>query len=87
MQTSPGIVALAFSGGLDTSYCVPRLAEQGWAVHTIYVNTGGASPEERVAIRRQAEAVGCVAHHEVDARALVFDRFVRYLIQIGRAHV
>jgi argininosuccinate synthase len=81
MQTSPGIVALAFSGGLDTSYCVPRLAEQGWAVHTIYVNTGGASPEERVAIRRQAEAVGCVAHHEVDARALVFDRFVRYLIQ------
>ncbi len=81
MHTSPGVVALAFSGGLDTSYCVPRLAEQGWAVHTIYVNTGGASPEERAAIRRQAEAVGCVAHHEVDARALVFDRFVRYLIQ------
>jgi argininosuccinate synthase len=81
MQTSPGVVALAFSGGLDTSYCVPRLAEQGWAVHTVYVNTGGASAEEREAIRRQAEAVGCVAHHEVDARALVFDRFVRYLIQ------
>jgi argininosuccinate synthase len=81
MHTSPGAIALAFSGGLDTSYCVPRLAEQGWAVHTIYVNTGGASPEERSAIRRQAEAVGCVAHHEVDARALVFDRFVRYLIQ------
>ncbi|HMU61768.1 MAG TPA: argininosuccinate synthase [Gemmatimonadales bacterium] len=81
MQTSPGVVALAFSGGLDTSYCVPRLAEQGWAVHTIYVNTGGASAEEREAIRRQAEAVGCVAHHEIDARALVFDRFVRYLIQ------
>lgn len=81
MHTSPGIVALAFSGGLDTSYCVPRLAEQGWAVHTVYVNTGGATPEERAAIRRQAEAVGCTAHHEVDARALVFDRFVRFLIQ------
>ena len=81
MHTSSGVVALAFSGGLDTSYCVPRLAEQGWAVHTVYVNTGGATPDERAAIRRQAEAVGSVAHHEVDARALVFDRFVRFLIQ------
>jgi argininosuccinate synthase len=81
MHTSSKVVALAFSGGLDTSYCVPRLAEQGWAVHTVYVNTGGATPEERAAIRKQAEAVGCVAHHEVDARALVFDRFVRFLIQ------
>ena len=74
-------IALAFSGGLDTSYCVPRLAEQGYAVHTVYVNTGGATPDECAAIRRQAEAVGSVAHHEVDARAAVFDRFVRYLVQ------
>ena len=74
-------LALAFSGGLDTSYCVPRLTEQGFAVHTVYVNTGGASAEERAAIRRQAEAVGAVRHHEVDARAQVFDRFVTWLIQ------
>jgi len=79
MQNAP--VALAFSGGLDTSYCVPRLTEQGFAVHTVYVNTGGASAEERAAIRRQAAAVGAVEHHEVDARALVFDRFVAWLIQ------
>ena len=38
-------------------------------------------PEDRAAIRRQAEAVGALRHHEVDARAAVFDRFVRYLIQ------
>lgn len=81
MHNSPGIVALAFSGGLDTSYCVPRLAEQGWTVHTVYVNTGGATAEERTGIRRQAEAVGSAGHHEIDARALVFDRFVRFLIQ------
>jgi argininosuccinate synthase len=81
MHISSGTIVLAFSGGLDTSYCVPRLAEQGWAVHTVYVNTGGASDTERAAIRRQAEAVGSIAHHEVDARALVFDRFVRFLIQ------
>ena len=79
MQNQP--LALAFSGGLDTSYCVPRLAEQGYAVHTVYVNTGGSSAEERAAIRRQAETVGAVAHHEIDARDAVFDRFVKYLIQ------
>jgi argininosuccinate synthase len=76
-----GPIALAFSGGLDTSYCVPRLAEDGWAVQTVYVDTGGATAADRAAIRRQAEAVGAVVHHEVDARERVYDRFVRYLIQ------
>ena len=74
-------VALAFSGGLDTSYCVPRLAEDGWSVQTVYVDTGGTSPADRAAIRRQAEAVAPVAHHEVDARGRVYQRFVRFLIQ------
>jgi argininosuccinate synthase len=74
-------LALAFSGGLDTSYCVPRLTEQGFAVHTVYVNTGGARLVDLAAIRRQAEAVGAIKHHEIDARQAVFDRFVRYLIQ------
>jgi argininosuccinate synthase len=74
-------LALAFSGGLDTSFCVPRLAEDGWRVHTVYVNTGGAGPEQRAAIAAQARAVGATEHHEVDARAAVFDRFVRFLIQ------
>ena len=75
------IVVLAFSGGLDTSYCVPRLAERGFEVHTAFVNTGGASPEECAAIRAQAVAVGAARHHEVDSRAAVFNRFVRVLIQ------
>ena len=72
---------LAFSGGLDTSYCVPRLADEGWVVHTAFVNTGGTTPAESAAIRAQAGAVGSAGHHEIDARAQVFDRFVRYLIQ------
>ena len=74
-------VALGFSGGLDTSYCVPRLAERGYEVHTVHVNTGGSTDAERAAIRRQAEAVGAVRHHEIDARRDVFDRFIRFLIQ------
>ena len=81
MHSPRGTVALAFSGGLDTSYCVPRLAEDGWSVHTVYVDTGGSSAADRAAIQRQAGAVGAVAHHEVDARERVYHRFVRYLIQ------
>jgi argininosuccinate synthase len=81
MQCGTRTVALAFSGGLDTSYCVPRLGEAGWSVHTVYVDTGGASTDERAAIRRQSEQVGAAAHHEVDARQQVYDRFVRFLIQ------
>lgn len=79
MRNAP--LALAFSGGLDTSFCVPRLADDGWAVHTVYVNTGGTGAGARAAIAAQARAVGAVEHHEIDARAAVFERFVRFLIQ------
>jgi argininosuccinate synthase len=47
----------------------------------VYVNTGGSTAADLAAIRAQAQAVGAAEHHEVDARAAVFDRFVRYLIQ------
>ncbi len=80
MQTDRRIV-LAFSGGLDTSFCVPWLSERGWEVHTVFVDTGGTTPEGLEAVRRQASAVGAAAHHLVDARREVFDHFVRYLIQ------
>ena len=81
MQNNDAPVALAFSGGLDTSYCVAKLRAEGRVVHTVYVDTGGASRAELDAVRSRAAAVGSDAHHEVDARAQVFERFVRVLIQ------
>src|SRR5512144_1045696 len=81
MQTSRGPLALAFSGGLDTSYCVAKLAADGWTVHTVWVDTGGATDADRARIRAQAMAVGAARHHAVDAREQVYDRFVRFLIQ------
>src|SRR4051812_34948209 len=81
MHSGPGTIALAFSGGLDTSYCVPRLAAAGWQVHTVHVDTGGCSSADLNAIRRQAERVGAVRHHEIDARQDVYQRFIRFLIQ------
>ena len=50
---SPDIV-LAFSGGLDTSFCVPWLQERGWAVHTVFADTGGVDVEERATIEARA---------------------------------
>ena len=81
MQNDLGPLVLAFSGGLDTSYCAAKLAADGWTVHTVWVDTGGASDPDRARIRAQALAVGAVRHHAVDGRAPVFDRFVRFLIQ------
>jgi argininosuccinate synthase len=80
MQNERGTLALAFSGGLDTSYCVPKLREAGYDVHTVFVDTGGTSAADRAAIATQAQAVGSTAHHSIDAREQVFHRFVRYLI-------
>ena len=81
MHNHAGPLALAFSGGLDTSYCAAKLASDGWTVHTVWVDTGGAASAERAAIRAQALATGAAHHHEVDARDAVYDRFVRFLIQ------
>ena len=39
-------VVLAFSGGLDTSFCIPYLQEQGYSVHTVFANTGGVDANE-----------------------------------------
>src|ERR1051326_6860735 len=79
MQNGP--TALPFPGGPDPPSGAPRLTERGSAVHPVYVNPGGASPGERAAVARQAQAVGAARHHEVDARARVFDRFVTWLIR------
>ena len=39
-------IVLAFSGGLDTSFCIPYLIDKGFEVHTIFVNSGGISSNE-----------------------------------------
>ena len=81
MQNTRGPLVLAFSGGLDTSYCTARLTADGWTVHTVWVDTGGADPADGRRIRDQALATGAVQHHTIDARNDVYERFVRYLVQ------
>lgn len=73
-------VLLAFSGGLDTSFCAVWLQEQGHIVHTVTVDTGGFSPKELDRIESVSMQCGCASHTTVDGRAYLFDRFLRYLI-------
>jgi argininosuccinate synthase len=74
-------VVLAFSGGLDTSYCVKYLSEEkGYEVHTITVNTGGFDAAEVNAIETRAKNLGVASHKTVDETKNYYDTVIRFLI-------
>ena len=78
-DTSP--IILAFSGGLDTSFCVPWLKETyGRDVITACVDTGGIDAAAAVALRERAMALGAIEHVLIDAKQDFFDNVIRYLI-------
>ncbi len=60
-------VVLAFSGGLDTSYCVAALKEQGWRVVTYYVHSGAADPDAEAKVAARAEELGAAEHRTLGA--------------------
>jgi argininosuccinate synthase len=73
-------VVLAFSGGLDTSYCVLDMVQQGFEVHTAFIDTGGVDEDGRDYIRKRADSLGASQHHEIDASQEIWDEFVRPLV-------
>lgn len=74
-------VVLAFSGGLDTSFCVPWLInEKGLEVHTVIVNTGGFSDEEAKSIEKRALKLGATTHTCINAVEDYYEKGIRYLI-------
>jgi len=74
-------VVVAFSGGLDTSYCVKYLNDdRGFEVHTITVNTGGFDAEEVKAIEQRAKNLGVASHKTVDETKNYYDKVIRYLV-------
>ena len=77
------LVVLAFSGGLDTSYCVLALKQQGFAVHTAFVDTGGIPADQKAWIAERARALGAEQHHELDASQPLWDQFVVPLLWSG----
>ena len=73
-------VLLAYSGGLDTSWLVAWLTDQGHSVTALSVDCGGWSTVEKRALRHRALKLGAVNHRFFDAREELFDRTLRWLI-------
>lgn len=74
-------LVLAYSGGLDTSYCAKYLSkEKGYEVHAVSVNTGGFSKEEIKDIQKKALQLGAHTYTSIDAVQFFYDQVVKYLI-------
>ncbi|MGG6462549.1 argininosuccinate synthase [Solilutibacter silvestris] len=84
-NTSKDIV-LAFSGGLDTSFCVPYLKERGWNVHTVFADTGGVDAEERAFIEARAAELGVASHVTVDGGPAIWNGFVKPFVWAGEGY-
>lgn len=78
----PKTIVVAFSGGLDTSFCVPHLIQKENArIVTVTVDTGGFSRSELVSIRNRALRLGASRHVCIDAKRHVWDGFLSTIIQ------
>lgn len=74
-------VVLAYSGGLDTSYCVKYLSEElGLEVYTALANTGGFSTEELKAVEEKAYTLGAKKHVNLDVTADYYEKCIKYMV-------
>lgn len=74
-------VVLAFSGGLDTSYCAKYLSETlGYEVHAVTINTGGFDKNDEVLLKEKAEKLGVASYRFIDASEKYYNDCVKYLI-------
>ncbi len=83
-------ILLAFSGGLDTSFCVPWLKETYHRdVVTVTVDTGGIDADASARLRDRAERLGASEHVLLDRKQVFFERVIRYLIagNVRRGHL
>ena len=81
MENKKKKVVLAFSGGLDTSFCAKYLSEDlGYEVHTAIANTGGFSDDELEEIHRRAMRLGAKSHAALDVTKDYYEKSIRYMI-------
>ena len=85
-QPSNTSIVLAFSGGLDTSFCVPWLKERGWDVHTVFADTGGVDVDEREYIEQRARELGVASHVTVDGGPAIWNGFVKPFVWAGEGY-
>ncbi|MBN7816728.1 argininosuccinate synthase [Algoriphagus pacificus] len=74
-------VVLAYSGGLDTTFCALHLSKElGYEVHAVLVNTGGFSNEELETIQSRAESLGIASFKVLDVVETYYQEVIKYLI-------
>jgi argininosuccinate synthase len=74
-------ILLAFSGGLDTSFCVPWLKDTyGRPVITVTVDTGGIDSAAAKSLAERSALLGAMQHTQIDARQAYFDQVLKFLI-------
>lgn len=74
-------VVLAFSGGLDTSFCAVYLSrDKGFDVHALMVNTGGFSETEISRIQQHAQALGVSSFKSIDAKEQYYQSVIKYMV-------
>ena len=76
-------IVLAFSGGLDTSFCVPYLIDQDFEVHTIFVNSGGTPANEEKKISKRAYELGAKKHINVRIETSLWKEIIKPLVWSG----
>ena len=73
-------LVLAYSGGLDTSYCVKHLSQKGYEVHAVSVNTGGFDAEEIDVLSKKAMVLGATSYQSIDAVETFYQKVIRFLV-------
>ncbi len=73
-------LVLAYSGGLDTSYCLKLLSQEGYQVYAVSVNTGGFSEEEIENQEKKAMQMGAYSYTSINALNSFYNKIVKYLI-------
>jgi argininosuccinate synthase len=74
-------ILLAFSGGLDTSFCVPWLKDTyGRPVITVTVDTGGIDAQAAKSLGERSTQLGAIEHHLIDAKSAYFEQVLKFLI-------
>ncbi len=73
-------LVLAYSGGLDTSYCLKKLSNEDYEVHAVSVNTGGFSKKQIEKQKKKAYAMGASTYKSINALKSFYEKIVKYLI-------
>ncbi len=73
-------IVLAYSGGLDTSYCLKMFAEDQYEVHAITIDTGGFSEVEKNNIKKRAISIGAKKYISIKSKQSYYEQIIKYLI-------